>query len=356
MDVKLNVPKIEIKQLLMGSYTIIDVRSPSEYQEFHIPGSTSLPLFSDEERAMVGTFYKQKSKEDAIQLGVTILSRKLPELYERIKELSRKTRNKPLVVYCWRGGMRSRTIVSIAGMLDIDTLQLSGGIRSYRQLISEELNEALHRNKKYIVLEGLTGTKKTEILEELELLGYPIINLEQLASHRGSIFGHIGLQPRSQKEFESLLYLRLGQIKEFPYYIIEAESKRVGRIVVPDFIMEGKELGVRIHIDMDIEKRSKTICDTYKLEENTEEFKDAILRLNKRLSKETFTEILRLLDIGDNQSVVELLLKEYYDPKYDYASQKYNTPVHSIYIQSLEDGINQVKDKINQIKNEFINF
>ncbi|MFZ3587818.1 tRNA 2-selenouridine(34) synthase MnmH [Bacillus sp. DJP31] len=353
MEVKLTVPKIEIKQLIQSTCSIIDVRSPSEYREFHIPGAINLPIFSDEERAEVGTIYKQKGNEFAKERGVAILSNKLPALYEEVKELSRASEGKPIIVYCWRGGMRSRSIVSVMGMLDIPTIQLEGGVRAYRRLITEELEASLHQSKKYIVLEGLTGTKKTDILIELQKKGYPVIDLELLAGHRGSIFGHIGLHPRSQKEFESLLYTRLTELRKFPYYVIEAESKRIGNVNLPDFLMIGKEKGIRIHLDMTLEDRAKTICDTYRLEENSEQFIEAIHRLKKRLSIDTFTNILSLLEIGDYHSIVELLLKNYYDPRYGYAFEKYITPIHPIFIESLEEGLHMVTEKIKEIVEEY---
>jgi tRNA 2-selenouridine synthase len=352
VEAKLIVPKIKIGQVLEGSFSLIDVRSPSEFEEFHIPGAISLPIFSDEERAAVGTIYKQKGQEYAKDHGVAILSKKLLGLYQKVKELTNSSADKPIVVYCWRGGMRSKSITSVMGMLDIPTLQLEGGIRSYRQLIMNELEQTEHRTKKYIVLEGLTGSKKTDILTELEHRNYPVINIEELANHRGSIFGHIGLQPRSQKEFESLFYHRLVELRESPYYIIEAESKRVGNVILPEFLLEGKEKGARIHLEMELVSRAKTICETYRLDENTREFEESIVRLKKRLPIDIYTGITELLNKRDFQSIVEILLKEYYDPKYDYASQKYTTPIHTIYITSLNDGLEKVGKKIEELVTE----
>lgn len=352
MEEKFSVPKITVEQLLTGSYALIDVRSPSEFGEFHIPGAINLPIFSDQERAEVGTIYKQKGKEPATDLGVVLLSEKLPAIYQKIKEINQLNKKTPIVVYCWRGGMRSKSIASIIGMLDFPALQLEGGIRSYRQSIMVGLENERERTKKYIVLEGLTGTKKTDILTELEKRKYPVINIEKIANHRGSIFGKIGLQPRSQKEFESLLYHRLEELRESPYYIIEAESKRLGRVVLPDFLIEGKEKGVRIHIEMELTKRAETICETYRFDQHTEEFEAAINRLKKRLPPKTFERIHELLVQKNFHSIVELLLSDYYDPKYNYTSQKYNTPIYTIYINSLQDGVEKVMNKITDIKKE----
>ncbi|MBM7659259.1 tRNA 2-selenouridine synthase [Bacillus mesophilus] len=348
MEQKLIVPKISIDRVLEDSFQLIDVRSPSEYKEFHIPGAISLPIFTDEERAKVGTIYKQEGNEFAKDIGVELLSKKLPALFKQIKELSHNVESKPLVVYCWRGGMRSKSIVTMMSSLDISILQLEGGIRSYRKLIIEEL-AAHSSSKQYIVLEGLTGTKKTDILTELEKLDYPVINIEELASHRGSIFGQIGLKPRSQKEFESLLYHRLMELKNSPYYIIEAESKRLGSILLPDFLLQGKERGERIHINLDLQSRAKTICETYHYEQHKIEFEDAINRLERHFSSEVNQSLKDLLQQQDIESVVAILLKEYYDPKYEYTSQKYTTRVHTLEIHSLQDGVNKVSQKIDEL-------
>ncbi|WP_456275395.1 tRNA 2-selenouridine(34) synthase MnmH [Bacillus sp. AK128] len=354
MNSNLIVPKISINQVLEDSYQLIDVRSPSEYKEFHIPSAISIPIFSDEERAEVGTIYKQNGNEHAKDIGVDILSKKLPKLYREIKELNKSNHSKPLVVYCWRGGMRSKSIATMMGALDIPILQLDGGIRSYRQLIMEELASAQSKVKQYIVLEGLTGTKKTDILIELEKQGYPVINIEMLASHRGSIFGQIGMSSRSQKEFESLLYHRLIELESAPYYIIEAESKRLGSVIIPDFLLEGKEKGDRIHIELDLVNRAKTICETYQYEENKQEFNDAIFRLERHFSKDVFLEMKELLANQDIQAVVEILLRDYYDPKYKYTSKKYTTPVHKMKINSLEDGVQKVSKKIDELSKKYV--
>jgi tRNA 2-selenouridine synthase len=353
MEIKHTVPKISIREVMNHSFPLIDVRSPSEYEEFHIPGAINIPLFTNQERAEVGTIYKQKGKEFAKNLGVSILSTKLPEIYEKVKEVNKLDAEQPIVVYCWRGGMRSRSIASVMGMLEVPILQLEGGIRSFRQLIMDELEQAKQSTKKYIVLEGLTGTNKTDILEQLEEKGYPVINIERLANHRGSVFGQIGLNPSSQKEFESLLYKRLVELRDSTYYIIEAESKRIGNVILPEFLLTGKENGERIHIEMELEKRVRNICDTYRFQEHSEEFEESIGRIKKRLSMNTLKNITELLLIRDYPSIVRLLLEEYYDPMYDYASQRYKTPIHTIFVESLEDGEKKVTEIISKIVSQY---
>ncbi|MBM6618342.1 tRNA 2-selenouridine(34) synthase MnmH [Bacillus suaedaesalsae] len=354
MNNKHTVPTIKIVDILENSYPMIDVRSPSEFQEFHIPGAVNIPIFSDEERAEVGTLYKQKGREYARDRGIEILGSKLSTLYNQVKQLHEQYADQSMVVYCWRGGMRSKSIASVMGMMDVPIFQLEGGIRSYRQLIMEELEVPSHMEKRYIVLEGLTGTNKTDILTILEDEQYPVINLERLVNHRGSIFGHIGLEPRSQKEFESLLYHRLHELRDSPFYIIEAESKRIGAVVLPDFLLKGKEKGVRIHIEMELEKRAQNICDAYRFDLHFDQFQEAILHLKKRLHQDLFEQISDLLQKKDIYQIVLLLLKEYYDPRYDYTSQQYETDIHTVFIDSVRDGVQKVKDVLKTISNEFL--
>lgn len=353
MDVKHTVPKIQIHDLLAKTYPLIDVRSPSEFQEFHIPGAVNIPIFSDEERAEVGTLYKQKGREFAKDRGIQILGSKLPNLYNQVKQLHEQHVDQPMVVYCWRGGMRSKSIASVMGMMDIPILQLDEGIRSYRKLIMEKIENAAYLKKRYIVLEGLTGTNKTDILEVLERENYPVINLERLVNHRGSIFGHIGLKPNSQKDFESLLYHRLLELKESPYYIIEAESKRIGTVVLPDFLLKGKENGIRIHIEMEIEKRAQNICEAYRFDIHFDQFQEAIFHLKKRLHQDLYEKISELLSQKDIYNIVLILLKEYYDPRYDYTANQYETDIHTIFIESVSDGVSKVKEAIKIITSEF---
>ncbi|KAA0547840.1 tRNA 2-selenouridine(34) synthase MnmH [Bacillus sp. BGMRC 2118] len=354
MKPKHTVPTIQINDILENSYPMIDVRSPSEFQEFHIPGAVNMPIFSDAERAEVGTLYKQKGREFAKDRGMEILGSKLSSLYHEVKQLHDQYTDQPMVVYCWRGGMRSKSIASVMGMMDLPILQLEGGIRSYRQLIMQNLEEASHQNKRYIVLEGLTGTNKTDILTILEEEEYPVINLERLVNHRGSIFGHIGLEPKSQKEFESLLFQRLLELRNSPYYIIEAESKRIGAVVLPEFLLKGKENGVRIHIEMELEKRARNICDAYRFDLHFDQFQEAIHHLKKRLHQDIFEQITKYLQEKDIYHIVLILLKEYYDPRYDYTSQRYETEIHTLFIESVPEGVQKVKDVIKHIVNDLL--
>lgn len=346
---QVSIPTISITDALKEDAILIDVRSPGEYEEFHIPNAISVPLFSNEERAQVGTTFKQIGQGKAIELGIKIISKKLPSLYETYKKIANENKHKKIIVYCWRGGMRSGTIVSFMGSVKLPVVQLEGGIRSYRRLIQEKLESLAEIKKQYIVLEGNTGTHKTDILEALQKENYPVLDLEGLAGHRGSTFGGIGLQPQSQKEFERDLLIRLSELKDAPYILIEAESKRIGRIIIPDFILEGKDKGVRIHIHAPIESRVKSICQTYGTKEFHDEFMNALTIIKKRMPPALYNQCMDYLNNRQYEEFVKVLLEEYYDPKYTFAADQYDTPVRFVQIQGLEDGIEIVKTEINSI-------
>lgn len=343
------IPTISITEALKENSFYIDVRSPAEYEEFHIDGAINIPIFSNEERAQIGTLYKQVGQDEAKELGVQFFSKKLPALYELYKDCLNQHQDHKIIVYCWRGGMRSGSIVTFMAMMGLPLIQLEGGIRSFRKLIQAELESFATINRKYIVLEGNTGTRKTDILLALQKQQYPVIDLEGLAGHRGSTFGGIGLKPKTQKEFERDLWMRLWELKDSPYYIVEAESKRIGRITLPDFIVKGKEEGMRIHIHAPLESRINAICETYQFQDYHDEFIRAVEIIKKRIKPDVYQQIFDSFNNKDYKTFVKLLLEEYYDPRYTYAADQYDTPIQDIVIEGTMDGIMKVREQIKNI-------
>ncbi len=332
----------------------VDVRSPGEFAEYHLPGAVNIPIFDNEERAEIGTLYKQEGREPAKARGLQVLSGKLPMFYERFREISETNPDSPIIVYCWRGGMRSGAVVSTMKMMELPVIQLEGGIRSYRKKTVSELEEAGKDAKSFVVLEGNTGTLKTDILQVLKAEGYPVIDLEGLARHRGSIFGSIGLNPSSQKEFEANLAAELKRYNESPYYLIEAESKRVGPVLLPDFIVEGKEKGIRIQVEMPFAERISNIMETYVRDGYLDEFNEATRKLKKKIKpQEAQEELEQKLFQGDYRSVISVLLEYYYDPRYGHASEGYDTPAFPVYYSNLDEGVDRVKEALKEIASEF---
>ncbi|WLD95256.1 tRNA 2-selenouridine(34) synthase MnmH [Alkalihalobacillus sp. AL-G] len=343
------VPIVSLQSCNLNDYHLIDVRSPGEFEEFHIDEAYNLPIFTNMERAEVGTTYKQIGKEEAKELGLSIVSPKLSDMFKELNTLNEKDQ-KPYLIYCARGGMRSKSVATVMKMMGLSCFQLEGGIRSYRKQIVNSLDYFSGLHKPFIVLEGLTGTRKTDYLEILQEEGYPVLNLEQMAGHRGSIFGQVGIEGRSQKEFEQALVHRLQQLEKTPYYIIESESKRIGRVRVPDWILNGKDQGHRIHITYPFEDRVDYICEVYQPECYREEIGQAVTKLRKRLKPEVAETVMEAFERNDYKEIVRQLLKYYYDPRYDHAAQSYRSSVTELSIEHFETGLSEIKTIIEQMK------
>ncbi|WP_409293171.1 tRNA 2-selenouridine(34) synthase MnmH [Peribacillus sp. SCS-37] len=304
--------KREKKQLVL-----VDVRSPSEYMDSTIPGSINIPIFDDREREEIGTIYKQIGVSEAKERGLEIVSAKLPSF---IKEFQTIPGDK--AVFCWRGGMRSRTSATVLDLMGIKAFRLSGGFRAYRKWVVSQLEDFQIQSEAY-VLNGYTGTGKTLLLHQLKKEGYSVIDLEGLAGHRGSIFGQIGTRPNNQKMFEALLFEELTQMKDSPFILFEAESRRIGKVVLPDFVDQKKLSGKQIFIDMPLEERVKHILDDYQPWLHQEESIKAFKKIERRIHTPIAAEIGSSLERGDFETAVALLLKHYYDPRYDFSKGNY---------------------------------
>jgi tRNA 2-selenouridine synthase len=207
-------------------FVLLDVRSPGEYSRGHIPGAISFPLFSDEERAVVGTIYKQQGKDEAVLEGLRIVG---PKMAGFVEEAARLSPNKKVMLQCWRGGMRSASVAWLLQQAGFETRLIKGGYKSYRNEIHHYLNQAFP----FIVITGPTGSKKTKILQALRDKGEQVIDLEALANHKGSAFGALGMAPQpSIEQFENLLHVELLAMDFSRRIWIEDESRKIGTVVV----------------------------------------------------------------------------------------------------------------------------
>lgn len=319
--------------------TLIDVRSPSEYRDSTIPGSLNIPVFNDEERAEIGTIYKQVGVDAAKERGLVIMSAKLPAFVKQFKDIEGDK-----AVYCWRGGMRSRTAATVLSLMDIHVTRITGGIKAYRKYVLDTLeHKAL--DAEAFVLHGLTGTGKTAVLRQLQQEGYPVVDLEGLAGHRGSIFGHIGLHARNQKTFDSELVERLKQVESASFVLFEAESKRIGKIVVPDFLMDKKESGIAIVLELPIEERVRQILEDYNPAAYKEQYLAAFQLIKNRIHTPVATEIGKSLEEGRFAQGIRLLLEHYYDPKYNHTSSRYEESAPIIVsVDKVEEAVAAVKE------------
>lgn len=338
---------ITAEQLLNNSeFQAIDVRSPGEFDESHIPGAVNIPIFSNEERAEIGTIYKQIGERAARWKAMEVVSAKIPAIMSAIKSIS-DSGSQP-VIHCWRGGMRSKSIAQFAELSGLSVYRLEGGYRAYRQYILEEMTDLVPEQS--VVLHGMTGVGKTEILWKLAEEDYPVIDLEGAANHKGSLFGSFGLgKPHNQKTFDSILYQQLCKIENSSYYIMEAESKRVGHAVVPDSILQGKAEGIHIVIESSIKARvertyKEYVEDLIDQEWFMEKTEENLIKITKRLrNPELEFQLWEDFRTRNFRGLIEKLYIYYYDPRYQFKEDSYKGDHHYIIGDDIDDICNQIK-------------
>lgn len=314
-----NIIRVE-EAVALDNPIFVDMRSPVEYTVGHVPGAINIPLFTDEERAQVGTIYKQVSVEEAKHLGLTFASAKLPHIVGQIRDLNSSKRS--VIVYCWRGGMRSKSVVNILEMMGIPAAQLLGGYKAYRQYVLDSLKK-IEVKPLVVVVCGSTGTGKTTILKQLANHNIPIIDLERLANHRGSVFGQIGLgSSATAQNFDADLLKELERLNNQPYIVVECESKRIGNVYLPDCLFNAMKQGKKLLVFTDVETRVDRLIEEYldTYTDNTDAIASSIESLRKRLGNKKTDNLLEEFKQGQIREVVRTLLVDYYDPIYGYES------------------------------------
>jgi tRNA 2-selenouridine synthase len=323
---------------------VVDVRSPAEYTEGHIPEAVNIALFSNEERAEIGTIYKQQGRTEAIERGLDIIG---PKMSRFVKEAQALAGNGELLVHCWRGGMRSESMAWLFERVGIRCFTLKGGYKAYRNLLLEEFASIPN----LIVLEGFTGSGKTEVIQELVRQGEQILDLEGLANHRGSVFGGVGQgdQPTTQ-QFQNILLAALRKLDKEKRIWVEGESKSIGHVFLPDPFWKAMNQARIIEIEVPVEQRVKRVVKDYGQLERSR-MTDAIMSLHKRLGEQRTNLILDLYQNNELEQVAELLLS-YYDKAYRYSRDKYKKSYASIDLSGKdirEDAVKLVK-KANELK------
>ncbi len=300
----------------------IDVRSPFEYAQDHIPNAINIPLLTDEERCLVGTTYVQESKTEAKRIAARMVAPKLPLMLDQILELKEKTQGENIVCYCERGGYRSTFFSAIFNSVDIFIKQLDGGYKGYRSFVAETL-PTYNQEINYIVLHGATGTGKTDILHSLKNLGHDILDLEGAANHRGSHLGSIGLSScHSQKRFESNIFNQLDCRKSNTVFI-EAESKRIGKTIIPEYIFEKMARGTHIHVDSAITYRLNVLRKDYMSAETWQEDALKVVPfITKRIGNSNAQALSDWISEGDFDSAATFLMEHYYDPMYHHKGKQ----------------------------------
>lgn len=301
----------------LSNYLIIDVRSPGEYAHAHMPNALSLPLFTDEERATVGTTYKQNSREAAIKIGLPFFGTKMLGMIEQVEEwvaAYKKTNDQAptILVHCWRGGMRSAAVAWLLDLYGYPTKQLTGGYKAYRNWVLAQFD----KNYSMKVLGGYTGSGKTEILLQLQKSKIPVIDLEGLANHKGSAFGALGQNEQtSQEQFENNLAASLFEVSsKHTFFWIEDESQRIGTNMLPLAFFKNLRNSVCYFIDIPFESRLKFIVQGYG-QFSVPDLIAASLRIQKRLGGLETKNVVNFLVEKNIEGAFEILLK-YYDKVY----------------------------------------
>ncbi|MBP8823061.1 MAG: tRNA 2-selenouridine(34) synthase MnmH [Flavobacteriales bacterium] len=300
---------LPIERFLAAGLPVIDVRSPGEHAHGHIPGAQNLPLFTDDERAQVGTLYKQAGRDPAMLHGMRLVGPKLAELVERSKGIAQDGR---VGVHCWRGGERSASVAWLlekVGGLQVITLQ--NGYKAFRALVQASFTLP----RKLRVLGGYTGTGKTELLALLRAQGQQVVDLEGLAHHKGSSFGSIGqtAQPGTE-QFENLLWNALRQLDPARTTWVEDESRMVGRVKLPDPFFAQMRTSPVTFMDMPRAERVVRLVKDYG-GAPMEELSAAVHRIQRRLGPQHAKAALEALEAGDLHQVAEITLV-YYDKTY----------------------------------------
>lgn len=328
-----DVVQIERFLSLSASHPVVDVRSPSEYAQGHVPGAMNIPLFNDRERKEVGTAYKQVNREAAMYLGLETAGRKLVPLAKEGEKAAGK--NKVLLLHCWRGGMRSRSMAWLFETMGITCFLLDGGYKSYRRHVHELMARPLNLK----VIGGRTGSGKTEILHHLEGEGFQVIDLEGLAHHKGSAFGALGEpeQPTTE-QFENDLGEVLRHIDPEKEVWIEDESRNVGKCVIPGELYEKMKESEILFLDIPVEVRARHLVRYYAAYP-AEELKGCVMKISKRLGGDRTREALASIDEGDFFRTA-LITLHYYDKAYMFSLEKNHEQYRVIPSHELDPGVN----------------
>ncbi len=307
---------IDIQQYfaLKADYTVIDVRSPIEFAQGHLPGAYNVPLFSNEERAVVGTLYKQQGKADAIKKGLELVSPNLVQYVATTKALLKDNR---VIVHCYRGGMRSKNFAWLLDIAGLDVKILKGGYKYYRFAALEKFKQKF----KYVVIGGPTGSAKTDLLLSLATTNQQMIDLEGLANHKGSSFGSINedKQP-TQQNFENQLFEKLFALNPEQAVFIEDESYNIGRIGIPYALWLQMKSAPILRLNVPFENRVQQLLKDYTTKDIAL-LKAAMFRIKDQLGSNNYTIAIQFLD-EQNLAAAARLALAYYDRTYAFGHNK----------------------------------
>jgi tRNA 2-selenouridine synthase len=328
-------PKSFISEL--PGIPLIDVRSPVEYNKGHITGAMNIPIFSDEERSHIGSLYKQKGSIPAIQKGLEFVGPRMKKLAEEARSFAV---GEQLKVYCWRGGMRSEKMSWLFELVGLHCQVLKGGFKAYRNQLLEDFKNL----DNLIVLQGPTGSGKTDVLTALSKKGEQVIDLEALAKHRGSAFGHIGMaeQPTSL-QFQNDLHAEFMKLDKTRKIWIESESLSIGKVYLPETLWESLNNASVIELSIPEKVRIERLVEEYG-KYDISDLQTSTRKIGKKFGYKNVQDVLNFLEKGDLRNAAELLLN-YYDKSYNFSQNKYKA--HKPFIVKSHSGDPEVNaDKI----------
>ncbi len=308
---------IEVKDFfgLSAHYPLIDVRTPAEFEHGHIPGAVNIPLFSNEERAEIGILYKSRGRETATERGMELVKPKFREFIRMAAALGEN--GSPLLIHCWRGGMRSAGMALLLEWWGYKVFILKGGYKAFRRLALE----AFAQPRNLIVLGGRTGSGKTMILNELAKQGKTILNLETLARHKGSAFGSLGEMPQpSQEMFENEAAAQILSVPVSETLWVEDESQNIGKRIIPNAFFEQMRSSKVCFVDIPPEERIEYLTKEYG-KFSKEELIGSIEKIIKRVGPQHAKAAIEAIQKGDLKKACEICLV-YYDKSYTHGISK----------------------------------
>ena len=305
--------KIDFSPQLIDTHCLIDVRTPLEFEEDHIPGAYNVPLLSNDERVEVGTIYKQVGPIEARRRGLELTCHRFYSMVDQIISLSA---NKPIAVYCWRGGLRSHSVAMLVETCGTPASQIIGGYKLFRNHVINYF-DACDFPSSLVVMHGMTGTGKTEFINGLNKSEWSTVDLEGIACHRGSAFGALGLEQNfTQKCFESTLWNVFRQLPANSHIILEGESQRIGKYSLPGRLYQEMAESRKVWCYASIETRIKRLAAEYARPEYREEMLEALDRIRKKLGGPRYAELKSLLEEWNVMEIARGLVEGYYDKMY----------------------------------------
>jgi len=304
---------------LKSQLPLLDVRTPAEFERGHIPGAINLPLFSNDERVIIGTLYKKEGRDAAVEKGLELVGPKLATFVRKAKEIAI---DKEIMLHCWRGGMRSGSMAWLFQTAGLRPKVLTGGYKAYRQQVHHDFSA---RKLNLVVLGGATGSGKTLILHAMQAQGHQIIDLEQLANHKGSSFGAIGEDPQPATEhFENLLHQRILSLDPNQKIWVENESRGIGTVYIPEGFWMQMQAAPLINITIPKENRLDILTQMY-VGKDPSLLIPAFERIRKKLGGLKLKQAIEHLQTGDYRSAADIALT-YYDKAYAFGLKKNKSP------------------------------